>query len=555
VNVWSELGIEATEDRRAIKRAYASRLKDVHPEDDPTGFQRLRAAYENALSIADQPQRAVGLAESVQALWNSMASAAVLEEQGAHEDGALAAAWADVGADDPVPPPRVPFITGTLTRENDGHDYGQANHSRHRASKLAALDEAFAQQGEHEALAALQRMLADAAGWDLDTRDRFEVDLAQWLAEQEPFSWSLAKVADFHFGWSELASTVDYDSLEWGRRHLADRLHARANLEKFRQDSEDKKTPRTRRVAIRLLLMPFERESLDATAKKEAWRCAFVDKKLRELVDHLDHDYPGVLAWELDERTVNYWLADSVNDSSFDKVDWGFLGRASSAVYRLTHPRPPEERLLPGDPSGDGDVELGSLLLALPCALILTGLLAASRVTGVMLDPVYPWWVEALWFYGVSWVALCMVLTEKRGLYAMILMVLFWTPWEMVPGFSGMWWAFGFLALAVAAGFARAGIYAVINLVGGFNMIVLPLVGEAHRFLLIRLFEESATSPSSRLWTRWISKAVNWGLVLCLIYFRILHKDGHHIAVGHAALALLTIVVGEGAAAFAKSSR
>lgn len=48
MNVWQELGIPPTRDLRAIKRAYAARLRQVHPEEDAEGFQRLRSAYESA---------------------------------------------------------------------------------------------------------------------------------------------------------------------------------------------------------------------------------------------------------------------------------------------------------------------------------------------------------------------------------------------------------------------------------------------------------------------------------------------------------------------------
>lgn len=51
-DIWQELGIAKTADKRAIKKAYSVRLKVVRPDSDPDGFKRLRAAYEQALAFA-----------------------------------------------------------------------------------------------------------------------------------------------------------------------------------------------------------------------------------------------------------------------------------------------------------------------------------------------------------------------------------------------------------------------------------------------------------------------------------------------------------------------
>lgn len=50
--VWERLGIEKTDDERAIKRAYAKQLKTIRPDEDPQYFQTLREARDEAIYLA-----------------------------------------------------------------------------------------------------------------------------------------------------------------------------------------------------------------------------------------------------------------------------------------------------------------------------------------------------------------------------------------------------------------------------------------------------------------------------------------------------------------------
>lgn len=76
MNVWTELGIEPTDDIRIIKRAYAQHLKKIRPEEDPDAFSRLRDAYETALAHASATDLAPVLTDAYPANESSRKGAA-----------------------------------------------------------------------------------------------------------------------------------------------------------------------------------------------------------------------------------------------------------------------------------------------------------------------------------------------------------------------------------------------------------------------------------------------------------------------------------------------
>ncbi|MCM1187877.1 MAG: tetratricopeptide repeat protein [bacterium] len=54
--IFQILGIEETKEEKIIKNAYRQKLSVTNPEDDPQGFKRLRAAYEEACRLAKETE-------------------------------------------------------------------------------------------------------------------------------------------------------------------------------------------------------------------------------------------------------------------------------------------------------------------------------------------------------------------------------------------------------------------------------------------------------------------------------------------------------------------
>ncbi len=265
MDIWCELGIEPTGDKRTIRRAYATRLKAAHPEDDPDGFQRLRAAYEEALALVE------------------------------HEDGG------------------IPVLVTRARAEADADSLGTPpNEAANKTEDWTAFDALLAsvtiplkkgQAGPAEA--ALEAALRAPLLVNIELRRLFETRLLARLAEYWPLPDSFAAAAVEAFRWDEdlrhLPPEYQFLARELiavpeGRQRVAElRGLARRWLPRYVFDKKP--------LAAALLTGPFRPWLFMLAALN-----LDIHRAVAGLLSELRAFYPEVLASELEPRTVAHWL-------------------------------------------------------------------------------------------------------------------------------------------------------------------------------------------------------------------------------------------------------
>ncbi|HEX7946209.1 MAG TPA: J domain-containing protein, partial [Phenylobacterium sp.] len=197
-SIWRTLGIASTRDRTAIRRAYAARLKVVHPEDDAEGFQALRAAYEQALRLAAQAERqpnVVALAD-----WDG-------EDEDVPEpviDEAVIAQLMEIAgppADRPEPevaaPAPLPLQPGPQI-DRVGREEVQA-----LGAAMQALRQAVAADDKDSARTLLKTVLASPAMDAVSVRDQVEGELGGLILHGGMGAAVLIDPASAEFGWTD----------------------------------------------------------------------------------------------------------------------------------------------------------------------------------------------------------------------------------------------------------------------------------------------------------------------------------------------------------------
>jgi hypothetical protein len=186
-DAWDLLGIDPTDDKRAVKRAYAAKLKSIDPDADPKAFLALRDAFQIA-----QWEAEYGPAEEYD--WQDY------EEGGAHwqadEEEALEPSGVitddDVDQFDGDPSSRSPDFAPQIP--TDGYE------ARNRIDGLIWQEDRDA-RGDLKLQVAVRDLLTDPRMEQVDFANDTEEWLARTMAYAIPQSDPIIPIVVDHFGW------------------------------------------------------------------------------------------------------------------------------------------------------------------------------------------------------------------------------------------------------------------------------------------------------------------------------------------------------------------
>jgi hypothetical protein len=286
VDIWKELQIEKTSDRTAIRRAYARRLKKVHPEDDPQGFQTLRAAYEAAINYSSY----------LEYEWDEDSTD---EGDTSPENAALDIIVRRSQTDDAFIDVRN--AQDASPSENEVHKYVQ--------DLMRIIDK----NGEFIAAEHLSSIKASPEMENLETRHSFDDLLIETLYRKDPIPFYFLERALGLLKVESRSQTVGSD-LDYRHYYLLERLKGRHSYKRLLEIAGSNGKLSKKDVLSFNILTPdqvFVAKTLTGQYDPRTFRLiALLPWKRRRIIQSIENmkiTAPELLKYELNSDTVGWW--------------------------------------------------------------------------------------------------------------------------------------------------------------------------------------------------------------------------------------------------------
>ncbi|MUT64896.1 J domain-containing protein [Paenibacillus sp. NEAU-GSW1] len=214
MNCWAILGIERTSDTTLIRKAYKQKLLVHHPEDDPAGYQTVRAAYTAAMNEAKRAAR------SAHANNDANPYAPADTEAETAED-------ADVGAD---------RLSDFINRLEDASEQDEAYEGEARPvvqrryfaaetqDKIQAVNDfmtrlmrLYNDHNQRNDLEAWKELLNDDVLWDLQSKSVIKDRMLQFFSQQHNLNDDIWKLIEAH---TALFDTITKNSNKYPARFV-----------------------------------------------------------------------------------------------------------------------------------------------------------------------------------------------------------------------------------------------------------------------------------------------------------------------------------------------
>ncbi|MCM3272016.1 J domain-containing protein [Paenibacillus elgii] len=205
MRMWEILGIDPTHEVLAIKKAYAAKLKIHHPEDDPTGYQQLREAYDQAIKLAKRQQKQTSRSDEEPEAFET----SVVREEDGSEAGDIAEHEEDELYDEDDGPQRIPrmVIWQEQGKERDDPE-SQAKHFMERVEELYGKFPSRINPNQWAEL------LNSDVVWNINLQNGISGRLLDFLEEHYFLPKEVWKLLDSAFHWNGLVAEDKESFLE-----------------------------------------------------------------------------------------------------------------------------------------------------------------------------------------------------------------------------------------------------------------------------------------------------------------------------------------------------